>query len=362
MRPRFSIAQLSVRLIATGLVSFVAFLNFAPLAQAATPAPKPSAPAKVTTFGIQPASATSRDSRPALVYGVTQGASLKDHVSVLNYSFRPLRLSVYAADATTSTDGTFSLKSGTAKPTETGSWVTLDSKRLVTVPARTDKGPGQVIIPLSVKVPMKATPGDQVAGIVASLIVDGKAKSGAKIKLDQRVATRMYLRVSGKFSPELTLDTVKSSFGDTLNPIGTGKVTITYTVRNTGNVRLNFKEEASVSNALSSTQAKPRLITAILSPGNSVSLKTTIDDVRSSAFSKATVKITPVDVKGDANPKSSPVSKSVWFWAAPWTTAVILAALAALVALVAFLAIRARGAKAGSDSDEVDEPAPSVDA
>ena len=362
MRPRLTSAQRPVRLIATGLVSFVAFLTFAPLAQAATPAPKPSTPAKVTTFGIQPASATSRDSRPALVYGVTQGASLKDHVSLVNYSRQPLRLSVYAADATTSTDGTFSLKSGTAKPTETGSWITLDSKRRVTVPARTDKGPGQVIIPLSVKVPMKATPGDQVAGIVASLIVDGKAKSGAKIKLDQRVATRMYLRVSGKFSPELTLDTVKASFGDTLNPIGTGKVTITYTVRNTGNVRLNFKEEASVSNALSSTQAKPRLITAILSPGNSVSLTTTVDDVRSSAFSKATVKITPVDVKGDANPKSSPVSKSVWFWAAPWTTAVILAALAALVALVAFLAIRARGAKSGSGSDEIDEPVPSVDA
>ena len=125
---------------------------------------------------------------------------------------------------------------------------------------------------------------------------------------------------------------------------------------------MNFKEEASVSNALSSTQAKPRLITAILSPGNSVSLTTTVDDVRSSAFSKASVKITPVDVKGDANPKSSPVSKSVWFWAAPWTTAVILAALAALVALVAFLAIRARGAKSGSGSDEIDEPVPSVDA
>jgi len=362
MRPRFSPAQRSVRLIATGLVSFVAFLTFAPLAQAATPAPKPSAPAKVTTFGIQPASATSRDSRPALVYGVTQGASLKDHVSVLNYSFRPLRLSVYAADATTSTDGTFSLKSGTAKPTETGSWVTLDSKRLVTVPARTDKGPGQVIIPLSVKVPMKATPGDQVAGIVASLIVDGKAKSGAKIKLDQRVATRMYLRVSGKFSPELTLDTVKASFGDTVNPIGTGKVTITYTVRNTGNVRLNFKEEASVSNALSSTQAKPRLITAILSPGNSVSLTTTVDDVRSGVFSKATVKITPVDVKGDANPKSSPVSKSVWFWAAPWTTAAVLAALAAVAVLIAFLALNAIRAKATSGSSEADEPVPSVDA
>ena len=91
------------------------------------------------------------------------------------------------------------------------------------VPAQTPTGPGEVIEPIAVHVPLKAPPGDHVGGIVASLQTVGTNRSGQRVVLDQRVGTRVFVRVSGarwhRSSPSPDLH---ASYDGTLDPVGKG--------------------------------------------------------------------------------------------------------------------------------------------
>src|SRR6478609_5897560 len=111
-------------LAVTAAVAF-GVLGAPALVASAAPSPTPSASQSApvasdasksrVTFGVQPATARSRDARPALVYGATAGASLRDHVAVLNYSSKPVVLRVYAADALNTDTGGFGLQPAAAK-------------------------------------------------------------------------------------------------------------------------------------------------------------------------------------------------------------------------------------------------------
>ena len=83
-----------------------------------------------------------------------------------------------------------------------GAWTSVGGRPAglpvtVRVPARRSTGPGSVILPVLMRVPAGANPGDHVGGVVAVLSTIGTNKQGAKVRLDQRVATRLFVRVSG---------------------------------------------------------------------------------------------------------------------------------------------------------------------
>ena len=46
------------------------------------------------------------------------------------------------------------------------------------------------------------------------------------------------LRVTGPLRAGLQVESISTGFNDPLNPFGTGSATVSYTVHNTGNVRL----------------------------------------------------------------------------------------------------------------------------
>ena len=87
------------------------------------------------------------------------------------------------------------------------SWVSLPPGLLtVRVSAKTADGPGQVIVPLTVRIPDNAAPGDHVGGIVVSLRSVGTNSTGQDVVLLQRVGTRVFIRVAGKLVPRASIE------------------------------------------------------------------------------------------------------------------------------------------------------------
>lgn len=333
-----------------GLVAVLA----APSNAAAGPTPTPvpsvtgtSSPARtnpgVVTFGLQPASVVHGvghpDARPYLYYVVTPGARVTDHLAILNYSTQKLRLNVYATDALNTSDGGFALLSASKKPTDAGSWLTLPrSGGSFTVPARSINAAGQqivgsVIVPVTLTVPIGASPGDHVGGIVASLDTLGTNSQGARVRLDQRVGTRLFIRVAGPLHPSLSVQHLAIVYHGTANPIGSGTARVSYTVRNTGNVKLGAHQKLVVSGWFGATGSGPKLADIpLLLPGNAVTIHQTLRGVLPEFQLTAKLTLTALQLPSDSDPELRPHSTSVTIWVVPWTLLVIIAALL-LVAL-----------------------------
>ncbi|MFD3450996.1 hypothetical protein ACFWVC_02350 [Streptomyces sp. NPDC058691] len=315
-----------------------------PAAEAASAAPaqpshaRPAAdPHGRTTFGVQPSSAKKPDARPNFSYGVTPGAAVRDHIAVWNYGNDPLTVSVYAADAINTAEGGFDLLAGGAKSKDAGSWVKIGKTR-VTIPRRS-----RVIVPFTLTVPATVTPGDHVAGIVASLAGVRTDKKGDRVKVDQRVGARVYVRVAGELKPQLTVEGVHTSYHGTANPFGTGSATVTYTVRNIGNVRLGARQIVRVRDLFGGT-AKISGVhdMAELLPGTSLRFTAKATGVLPTVRGTATVQIDPVSVRGDIKHPILPrVTRTQGFWAVPWIWAAVVLAVAGTV-LVAWIRRRRR--------------------
>ncbi|MFJ7073078.1 WxL protein peptidoglycan domain-containing protein [Streptomyces sp. NPDC098781] len=283
-----------------------------------------------TTFGVQPSAAKKPDARPNFSYGATPGALVKDHIAVFNYGTKPLTLRVYAQDAFTTADGGFDLFAAKHKPTDAGSWIEL-RKDQVKIPARS-----RVIVPFTLTVPAKATPGDHTAGIVASLSAAGADDKGSKVALDQRVGARVYLRVAGALTPRLAVEDLRTVYDGTANPFGTGSATVTYTVRNTGNVRLAAHQTVTVRDGLGGTAevSGPRDLPELL-PGDSVAVTAKATGVLPAFRDTTSVTIDPEPVRGDIQHRILPrVTATEAFTAVPWAFLALLLVLATAVTLV----------------------------
>lgn len=300
----------------SGVVMVVMMCTAAP-ALAASP---PTTPGRVT-FGIEPASALGADGRPHFSFGVTPGATLFDHVAAVNYSTVPLALQLYPTDAVETAGGGFGLLPADVKPTGAGSWISLAAAdATVVVPARSATGPGQVVVPLTVHIPDRATPGDHVGGIIASLQTEGTNASGQKVVLDQRIGTRVFIRVSGLLAPRLALTHEHTSYQATPNPVGSGRVKVSYVVRNTGNVDLVVDHQSvSVSGLIGSTRRVPVANIALLLPGASVAESAIVPRVWPEFFVHESETAQPLASSGTVAVPLASVTAGTGLWAIPWT-------------------------------------------
>jgi hypothetical protein len=295
------------------------------------------------SFGIAPASASAPDGRPHFAIGATPGATVFDHVVALNYSSVPLSLQVYATDAIETTDGGFGLLPADVKPTEAGSWISLPSgSSTVDVPAETPTGPGQVVIPITVRIPIKATPGDHVGGIIASLQTEGSNRSGQKVILVQRVGTRVFIRVSGALAPKLALTDEHASYQGTFSPVGQGRVKVSYLVSNTGNVDLALDHQSvSISALIGSTRRVKLANVPLLLPGTSIVETAVVPRVWPEFLVHESESVQPLASGAGVSPLA-PVTAGTGVWAIPWT----LLGIIVLLVLLAFLWKRVRARRA----------------
>jgi hypothetical protein len=334
--------------LALTAVFCAAFGAIAGLSAPAFASPRAASGARVT-FGIQPAGRHHPDARPHFAFGATPGATLTDHVAVLNFSTKPLSLQLYATDAVNTSNGGFGLLPAASMPIGAGAWITLPKRAAtVHVPAKTAKAPGQVIVPFVLKVPDKATPGDHVGGIVASLRTVGRNPSGQDVVLEQRVGTRVFIRVSGTLAPKLTLTDLHASYQGTANPFGQGSATVSYQVNNTGNVELALDQGVSVKGLFGSSQQVAVAAVPLLLPGDSIHETAHLPGVWPQFLVRATVTAKPLAATGDADPHLTSVTASTRFWAVPSS---LIALLILVIVAVRFgYVLRRRRRAAGSIS------------
>lgn len=330
----------------------------------ASPAPVASSSAggsgsSNATFGLGPARGGKLDGRINYGYVLPPGGVVHDQVAVVNVGASPLTLNIYAADALNTPTGSLALQPGFVKPADSAQWVriaTPGNKGYVVVPARTAKGPSVVYLPFTLVVPKGAVVGDHLAGLVASLVSKGQTAGdrAAEVKLEQRVGVRLSVRVAGELRPSLVVEGVSASYRGSLDPVGTGTVTVTYTVRNTGNVRLGGRPSIDVHALVGPSATAAGLADIpLLLPGFSATVTSTVTGVRPWGYETAEVTVVPLAAVGDADPVPAPVSGSTRFWAMPWT----LLALLVLLAIIAGLLLRRRSRPAPPPSVASSGPA-----
>ncbi len=318
----------------------------APLAgaSAASPSPSPSPSASGTTpaadpgannitFGVGPATKGKVDRRSGFNYLQPRGGSVSDEVALVNLTFKPLTLNLYPADAINGADGTLGIEPRTTKPVGAAAWVTMKTptgKFYVVVPSRST-----VVVPFTVRIPAKAEVGDHLAGIVASVVSQGQTPGDrtANVKFEQRIAARLAVRVAGPLLPELTIENLTAQYVGTLNPAGKGSVLVTYTVRNTGNIRLGGRQEVGIHGIIG-----PRATASdigdipLLLPGGSAQVAVEVPGILPLLYMSADVNVTALPPLGDADPVSDIATASTQFWAVPWTVLALLLLLGLLLA------------------------------
>lgn len=292
----------------------------------ATAAPGDTSGGGRATFGVRPTGKTGPDDRPTFAYAATPGGVFSDQVEISNAGTKALTLKVYASDAFTPRTGGFDLLAAGRKSDDAGTWVSL-AKPTVTVPAR-----GRVIVPFTLKVPTGATPGDHSAGIVASLTSIGNDAKGNKVAVDQRVGARVYLRVSGALEPRLTVEGLTATYHAKANPFAAGTTTLTYRVRNTGNVRLGAKQQVKVKTfwGASRTAIGVAQVPEIL-PGDAVEMTAEVTGALPAVWLTSSVSADPVAQAGDEKLPVYTVTRDHGFWAVSWALLAVIGGILLLV-------------------------------
>src|SRR5262249_36155316 len=138
-------------------------------------------------------------------------------------------------------------------------------------------------------VPATATPGDHAGGMIVSL------SSGTEVRLDSRVGVRLYLRVPGNLRPVVSVSSVRPIYHGTNNPLGGGSVDVTYTVVNTGNIRLRSHPTLKAETAIFGyhlAEAKLPDLPELL-PGSQVTFSGRVDGVFPAGPETITVSLQP---------------------------------------------------------------------
>lgn len=313
------------RLIRTLLATLVATLG---ALICLSPAP---AHADGGTIGVSitPASATGRDSRTRFSYKVDPGQKVGDHVMVSNVGTKKLTVTLFATDAFNTEDGSYALLETSAKATGAGSWTTFEgSKRKVTITLAPQKSQ---IVPFTVRVPANALPGDHPAGIVAS----ASAAGDGQLNVERRIASRLYVRVSGDLQPALTVSSFAGEYHSGLNPLD-GTVTVTAVIRNSGNVALGGNVSLKATTWFGAEVGAPVETELIeLLPGNTRTVSLQLTGVPQVGFVQPHLQLV-TSVAADApDPGPLPVvQRDTFLLAVPW---IGIAVIALAVAVWLFL-------------------------
>ena len=251
------------------------------------------------SWALSPAGSAEADAgqRPDLSYLSDQGEVIEDAVTLFNFGNVQLTFHVYATDAFNNDDGQFDLLAGDQAPVDIGSWVTFPQD-LVTVP------PGQqVTMPITIKIPADAAPGDHTGAILASNESVGIGDTGQAVTLDRRTGTRLYLRVSGPLVQELAVASVDTSYDHAFNPLS-GSAEVTYRIENRGNTRLGGTASLSIAGPFGLGEKKMALADVPeLLPGEDIKVTVTLADVPALMVDSTTIRIEPFGSTADGDVK-----------------------------------------------------------
>ncbi|MET7453239.1 DUF916 domain-containing protein [Streptomyces sp. NPDC005574] len=270
--------------------------------------------------------------RPYFYLSADPGTTLRDKVVVANKTAAPLTFRLYAADAyNTARDGGFAVRTPKETQRGVGAWA-RPARSSVTVPAH-----GKVTVPFTITVPEGAEPGDHPGALVALDERIDKGDGSFALGVRRAVGARVYLRVGGPALAAIAVEDVHLTHHQPLVPgLGASTATVSYTLRNTGNVTLNPKVELRATGLFGRTLLARDLakIPAELLPGQRVHLTEPW---------RGAPQLDWGDVTLTASAQDTRESASASFFALPWLVAAVLFG-AGVVAGV--LLVRARRGRA----------------
>jgi len=162
-------------------------------------------------------------------YKLNPGQPARDSIYIINTGTKPQSVTLYARDAFTTAAGEFAVQAQKDRPIDVGNWVRFYNGKSTI--SKTLKAHQYMTIPFDVTSPTNATPGDHVGAIVVS-----SAKVSGDINLVQRVAVRLYVRMSGQVKPRLELTNLRiASTASSWNPFSLTHH-LSYDITNVGNV------------------------------------------------------------------------------------------------------------------------------
>lgn len=289
---------------------------------------KPGKEAAGASVGLRPATAKGGDAtRTQFEYEVPPKGRIVDYVAISNLRFEPVKVRLFAKDATTTTDSPYAVQASEVKPVDIGSWMSL-KKDTITLPPRSE-----TIVPFQLGVPFNASPGDHAGAIVVSLLAKEAKPEGGTVVVDHRVGLRVLLRVPGDFQARVEIADLKTTWASPGTVLGRGETVVSYTVRNTGNLRVATKGVVSLDRVLGlpSVTANTEPIKEI-QPGGEVEVRQVIPDVFGTGPMTAQVRLTPSPVDPDL--KDIPVTDvaaQISFSAWPWLLLALVGGLLLLI-------------------------------
>ena len=316
-----------------GLRRVGALLTILVLAVCSLTLPAPTAHAEDTVgISISPVDQKGATTgRTRFSYKADPGQVVSDQVKVSNVGTTTLEVTVFAADAYNDDNGDFALKPTAEKSVGAAAWTAFSGKPQVKLTLA--RGESKVV-PFTVTIPKDATPGDHTAGVLASATTPGQ------VAVERRIADRMYVRVSGKLQPALTISSFGATHHSGVNPLA-GSITVAATITNTGNVALEGVTTLTATTwfGLSVGQLSRKELREIL-PGNTVTVNLEIAGVPQVGFANVKL-LLQSGISGDApDPGPLPVfQRETFVTAIPW---VGLGVIVLVVGAVLFLRWRRR--------------------
>ncbi|MEV6928171.1 DUF916 domain-containing protein [Dactylosporangium sp. NPDC051485] len=270
-------------------------------------------------WAVGPAPSASGEVRSTIDYTLPPETEITDRVAISNLGNEELTLAVYATDAFTTPEGSFTLLTADQRPVDLGSWIKFDSPTVTIAPGTT------VQVPFRMALPKDATPGDHAAGIVASRKVPGSADGTTRLAVDQRVGTRVYVRVNGALNPALSITKLSVDYGAAVYPFRNRDATVTYTVHNGGNIRLGGTGTVSLLAPFGARMAKsqPLAIPPLL-PNESFTATVTIGGALPAGRVTARMDLDGVNPPGVVPLDTPHQRQSATTWAVPWLLAAVV--------------------------------------
>lgn len=296
--------------------------------------PATAADASGTSWSVGPVPAADGTERANFDLRVDPGAVVSDTFRVRNDGATPLDLSVYAADAFTTREGSLDLPPAGTLSVDAGLWVRPETDLLHLEPGQ------DAVVPFTISIPADARPGDHPAGIVAAL----RTRGDGEVALDRRLGTRIHLRVSGELSPSLSMTVPTVSFTGTWNPFGVGDIELAYDVTNTGNTRATGIATPTASGPLGfGTQRGEATRLLEIMPGSTVEVRQSVPGVVALLHLDAAVTLEGESVGLGAG-RLEPLTASAGLVAVPVVPLVAALAISTLTVALAVAARRRRRA------------------
>jgi hypothetical protein len=266
--------------------------------------------------------------RSRFSYQVEPGQVIQDEYLVSNSGSTPSDVTVYATDAYNSPNGDYALLDTNLEPKDVGTWVTFadGSKRMTMTLAAGESR----VIPFTVNVPADASPGDHSGGMIISSLTDSD-----KVKLDRRIATRLYLRVKGDVTALMTVSSIAANYVPSLNPFA-GTVNLTFTLTNNGNVSLGANTASLVKGLFGiPLSGVARTEVPEMLPGTSRSMTVSVEGVGQWIFLNPSVSIAGTIDEDAINPGPLPsANRDITLIVAPWALLIILVLVLAIVLFI----------------------------